>query len=56
MVVLNANGTEKSLRTDNFRSQLKTFRTARDVVTEKTIDSISTLKLQPWQAIILELQ
>ena len=56
MLILNANDTAKELNTENFRSELTAFRTGRDVVSEKTIDSISTLKLQPWQAIILELK
>ena len=56
MVVLNANDSIKDLNTDTFRSHLKSFRTGLDVVSKKTIDSISTLRLQPWEPIILELK
>jgi neopullulanase len=56
MVVLNANDTGKELKTERYQSQLKSFTKATDVVGQKAIDSINSIFLGPWQALILDLQ
>ncbi len=56
MVILNAKDTAQELVTERYRSELKTFTKAVDVIDNKAIDSINSIFLKPWQPLILELK
>lgn len=56
MVIMNANNEEKDLNTIRFREQLKSYGEATEVVTKKKWNSLETLKLPAWGALILELE
>lgn len=56
MVVLNANETAKEITTDAYRSDIRSHSKGRDIITGKAIDSISRLRLAPWQTVILVME
>lgn len=55
MVVCNSNAEEMTLNTSRFEERTSSFKKARNVITEETIDDISELKLLAQSTIVLEL-
>jgi glycosidase len=56
MVILNANDTQKNLKTQSFRDNLKSFTKAKDIVSGTEMTDLSSFNLQPWGVFILELK
>lgn len=56
MVVINANDTPKTLKTERFSQMLKGYSTATDVIKNKKLSTLSQLKLKANSALILELK
>jgi glycosidase len=55
MVIMNANNHVKDLDTSKFKDHLKSFKAGNDIHTRKNYD-LSSIKLLPWDALILELK
>lgn len=56
MVVLNNNSIEKSLNINHYQQGLKGANAGYEVISGKTIQNISTLKLPPYSSMIIELK
>jgi hypothetical protein len=56
MVILNANGTEKTLKSQPFVENLKSFSGAREVVHGKDITDLSSFTIQTCDVLVLELK
>jgi hypothetical protein len=55
MVILNKNETEEILSTERFSEIIKKSKTGWDIISGKEIQDISSIKVAPKSALILEL-
>jgi glycosidase len=55
MVILNSNKTPKVLKTERFNEMLGGYSKGFDIISSKTLDSLSKIQLSPRSALILEL-
>ncbi len=56
MVVSNTKKTEATFLTENFAERIKNAKSAKNIITDEVLNDISTLKVPPMTAVILELK
>jgi hypothetical protein len=56
MVVMNANDSERTLKTAPFAENLKGFTQGKDAVTEKKFEDLTQIIIPPWESLILILK
>lgn len=56
MIVLNANGSEKTLETKRFAKNIGAFKKAKDILSKQDYTDIQSIKIEPFSALVLELQ
>lgn len=56
MVVINNNTESKTIKTDRFRESIGSFKSGKDVLTEKSVTLANDITIEPKSVLILELQ
>lgn len=56
MIIVNSNDTSKSLATSRFSERIKSFSSAKNVITNETLPSIENINIAAGAAVVLELQ